>query len=137
MKYIIPVFMLIILTIGCSAALRGQGETYSGYSCRESLMHFYSRCSNVKITKEEFEQKVQFCEKELATLICDREQADLLWCMGRVEPGAYTRGGGMGVLVGRGVVISSGQSSTEDGCSCASFEGSLRKCRMEKGIFDK
>ncbi|OGP91597.1 MAG: hypothetical protein A2031_07285 [Deltaproteobacteria bacterium RBG_19FT_COMBO_43_11] len=139
MKYIIVALLLVGLLTGCSPEiLRPAGKPYSGYSCQKSLMHFYSYCSDEKLTKEEFEAKVQFCEKELATKICDKEQAALLWCMGRVEPGTYTRGGGVGVPVGTGgVVISSGQSSTLEGCSCASFEGALKKCRMEKGIFDK
>lgn len=100
-------------------------------------MHFYSRCSAEKITKEEFTAKVQFCEKELATKVCEKEQADLLWCMGRVEPGAYTSGVGLGIPVGRSVVISSGQSSTMEGCDCSTFIGDLKKCRMKLGIFDK
>src|SRR4030042_6043044 len=91
MKYMIVTLLLFSLLIGCSPEiLRPAGKPYSGYSCRESLMHFYSYCSNEKLSKEEFEAKVQFCEKELATKICDKEQAALLWCMGRVAPGTYT-----------------------------------------------
>ena len=138
MKYMIVTLLLFSLLIGCSPEiLRPAGKPYSGYSCRESLMHFYSYCSNEKLSKEEFEAKVQFCEKELATKICDKEQAALLWCMGRVAPGTYTSGGGVGVPVGRGVVISGGQSSTMEGCDCSIHTGALKKCRMEKGIFDK
>ena len=95
-------------------------------------MHFFGYCSNEKLTKEEFETKVQFCEKELATKICDKEQAALLWCMGRVEPGTYSSGGG---IFYRGFF--GGNSSVKDGCDCSSYMGELKKCRMKQGIFDK
>lgn len=138
MKHIIMSLLMISLLIGCSPEiLRQEGDPYPGYTCRESFLHFYSQCSNDKFTKEEFEAKVQNCEKELATKICGKEQAGLLWCMGRVAPGTYTRGGGIGFPVGGGVVISSGQSNTMDGCDCSEWIGDLRKCRMEKGIFEK
>jgi hypothetical protein len=132
MKLSIIALILVSLLTGCASALRSKGEVYSGYSCRESLMHFYSQCSSEKLTRESFEAKVQFCEKEFATLICEKEQADLLWCMGRVVPGTYSSGGGVyyrGFYGGGGSVV--------DGCDCSSFEGELRKCRMQKGIFDK
>jgi hypothetical protein len=131
MKYMIVALLLISLLAGCASARRSEGEPYSGYSCRESLMHFYSQCSSEKLTKEEFTAKVQFCEKELATKICDKEQADLLWCQGRVAPGAYTSGGG---YYGRGLY--GGNSSTVDGCDCSIYVGELKKCRMKKGIFE-
>lgn len=137
MKKMIVASLLASLLIGCSSALRFKGEPYSGYSCRESLMHFYSHCSDEKLTKETFEAKVQFCEKELTTKVCDKEQADLLWCMGRVLRGTYSSGGGVGVAVGHGVAISNGQSSTMDGCDCSTYTGELKKCRMKKGIFDE
>jgi hypothetical protein len=133
MKYIIVALLLVgSLTAGCSPEiLRPSGEPYSGYSCRESLMHFNSYCSNENLSKEEFDAKVKFCEKELATKICDKEQAALLWCMGRVAPGTYSRGGG---YYGRGFY--SGNSSTADGCDCSTYTGELKKCRMQKGIFE-
>lgn len=138
MKHITVFFLLVSLLIGCTSELvRPEGEPYIGYSCHESLMHFYSYCSTEEMTKEEFESKVQTCEKELGTKVCDKEQAGLLWCMGRVAPGTYSKGGGLGVAVGRGVVLSSGQSSTLDGCDCSEWKGAIRKCRMEKGIFDE
>lgn len=132
MKYVVMALLLLSLLAGCASARRSDGEPYPGYSCRESFMHFYSQCSNDKFTKDEFEAKVQVCEKELATKICDKEQAGLLWCMGRVAPGMYTIGGG---YYGGGFY--GGNSNTTDGCDCSSFIGDLRKCRMEKGIFDK
>jgi hypothetical protein len=133
MKYMIAVLLLVSLLTGCSSEImRSKGEPYSGYSCRESIMHYYSFCSSEKFTKEDFEAKVQFCEKELATKVCDKEQAVLLWCMGRVAPGTYTSGGGMYY---RGFY--GGTSSTMEGCDCSIYTGELKKCRMKKGIFDK
>jgi hypothetical protein len=131
MKYMIIVLLLISLLTGCASVRRSEGEPYRGYSCRESLMHFYSQCSTEKLTKEEFTAKVQLCEKELSTKVCDKEQADLLWCEGRVAPGSYTSGGG---YYGRGFY--SGNSSTVDGCDCSTYIGELKKCRMKKGIFE-
>ena len=64
------------------------------------------------------------CEKELATKICDREKAELLWCMGRVAPGTSIKFKGR-----KGRIV--------DGCDCSSFAGDLKKCRMQKGIFEK
>lgn len=133
MKYVMVSLLLIGLLTGCSPEiLRSKGEPYSGYSCRQSIMHYYSYCSAEKLTKEDFESKVQFCEKELATKVCDKEQAALLWCMGRVAPGTYTTGGGMYY---RGFY--GGNSSTMEGCDCSTFTGALKKCRMEKGIFEE
>ena len=132
MKYIIVTLLLFGCLIGCSSEiLRSKGEPYSGYSCRESIMHYYSYCSVEKLTKEDFEAKVQFCEKELTTKVCDKEQATLLWCMGRVVPGTYTSGGGMYYKGFYG-----GTSSTMEGCDCSLYTGDLKKCRMKKGIFD-
>jgi len=133
MKKIIVASLLVSLLIGCSPEiLRSKGQPYSGYSCKESIMHYYSYCSAEKLTKESFEAKVEFCEKELATQICDKEQAVLLWCMGRVAPGTYTTGGGMFYKGFYG-----GMTSTTEGCDCSVFVGDLKKCRMKKGIFDK
>lgn len=132
MKYATVALISIFLLTGCASLFRSKGEPYSGYSCRESLMHFYSQCSQEKLTKVEFEAKVQLCEKELATHICDKEQADLLWCMGRVAPGMYSSGGGM---IYRGLY--SGHGSMTDGCNCSTYQGEIKKCRMQKGIFDK
>ena len=137
MKYIMGTLLLVALLTGCSPEiLRSEGEPYSGYSCRESLMHFYSNCSDEKLTKEDFEAKVRFCEKDLTSKVCDKEQAALLWCEGRVARGSYTSGMGAGAPAGR-AFISSGHSSTIDGCDCSSFTGELKKCRMKKGIFEK
>ena len=135
MKYMIMTLLIVGLLAGCS--IRFKGQPYSGYDCRKSLMHYYSYCSAEKLTKEDFEAKVQLCEKELTTKDCDKEQADILWCMGRVAPGTYTSGGGVGVVVGKGVAISGGQSSTMEGCDCSIFTGALKECMMKKGIFDK
>jgi hypothetical protein len=132
MKQTIAALLSIYLLVGCSSLFRSKGEPYSGYSCRESLMHFYSQCSTEKLTKDDFEAKVQLCEKELATNVCDKEQADLLWCMGRVAPGMYSSGGGMYY---RGLY--GGHSSMTDGCDCFTFQGEIKKCQMQKGIFDK
>lgn len=135
MKIVISV-LLVTLLLGCSPEiLRPAGEPYSGYSCRQSLMHFYSYCSKDKLTKEEFDAKVAYCEKQLATKICDREQASLLWCMGRVAPGTYTQGGGY-VYGGRYGGFYTGNATVADGCDCSYYEGSVRKCRLEKGMFD-
>jgi hypothetical protein len=133
MKYIILSIFIVCLFIGCSSEImRSKGEPYSGYSCRESIMHYYSYCSTEKLTKEDFEAKVKFCEKELATKVCDKEQAALLWCMGRVAPGTYTSGGGMYYKGFYG-----GMSSTMEGCDCSIYTGDIKKCRMKKGIFDE
>jgi hypothetical protein len=135
MKYIL-VLLLLVSLLFISCAHRWNGETYPGYSCRESLMHFYSQCYDGKLTKEEFEGKVKFCEKELKTGICVKEQADLLWCQGRVLPGTYSSGGGVGVAVGKGVALSGGQSNTMEGCDCSIYTGAIKECRMKKGIFE-
>ena len=136
MKYLILSLFLVCLLSGCSREiLRSKGEPYSGYSCQESLMHFYSHCSDEKLTKEDFEAKVKVCEKELATKVCDKEQALLLCCMGRVLRGTYSSGGGVGVVSG-GVAISGGQSGTIDGCDCSAYTGEIKKCRMKQGIFE-
>jgi hypothetical protein len=130
MKYLITALILVSLLMACSS-FRGKGETYSGYSCQESLMHFYSHCYDKKLTKEEFDAKVKNCEKEFASNICDKEQADILWCMGRVEPGIYSQGG---VICSKW--FCSGSGNTTDGCDCSSFIGKLKECRMKNGIFE-
>lgn len=127
----------IVFLVACTReALRPSGEPFDGYSCRESFLHFYSRCSNESLKKEDFEAKVRFCENELATKICDKEIAALLWCMGRVEPGIYSKGSDAAFPIGKGFVFSSGKSNVKDGCDCSSFISDLRKCRMQNGIFD-
>jgi hypothetical protein len=126
MKYILVSLLLVsLLLAGCS--IRFKGQPYSGYSCRESLMHYYSHCSDEKITKEFLEEKVQLCEKELATEICDKEQARLLWCMGRAARGTYSMTPGM----------YGGGGSISDGCDCSESTAEIKKCRMKLGIFDK
>jgi hypothetical protein len=122
MKYIIIALLIIALLAGCSK--RFAGEPYSGYSCRESIMHYYSYCSAEKLTKEDFEAKVQSCEKALATKVCDKEQVDKLWCMGSAAPEKYikTRGN-------KDYVI--------DRCDCSAYEGALKECLIKIGIFDK
>jgi len=141
MKYLVTVLSFaVIFIVGCNPEiLRPAGNPYPGYSCRESIMHYYSYCSEEKISKEKFESKVKKCEEVLASKICDKEYASLLWCMGRVDPassGTYTRGGGVGAVSG-GVAISGPQkTSTMDGCSCAGFEGALKKCYRGKEMWD-
>ena len=88
-------------------------------------------CVKENITKEELELKIQDCNKALAGAVCDKEQADLLWCMGRVSPGQYSR---LGAVCSGWICFGSGD--TQDGCDCSSFAGELRKCRMQNGIFD-
>jgi hypothetical protein len=122
MKDKIFILAMLVLLSGCASA-RPEGEAYSGFSCRDSLIHFYSKCSDKNFTKEEFEGEVISCEKELETKICDREKADLLWCMGRVEPGTSIKFKGR-----KGRVV--------DGCDCSTFTGDLKKCRMQKGVFE-
>lgn len=129
MRNLLAGLALVILLTGCTL-FRGEGEVYSGYTCEKSLMHFYSYCTDKKFTKEEFEADVQFCEKEFATKICEKEQADLLWCMGRVAPGTYSQGGG---VYSQGFYI--GVGSASDGCDCSTFTGALKACRMQKGLF--
>jgi len=127
--------IVIAFMMGCSPEiLRPAGEPYSGYSCRQSLMHFYSYCSKEKLTKENFESRVEFCEKQLATKICDKEQAGLLWCMGRVEPGTYSSGGGYVYSAKHGFYT--GNASIIDGCDCGTWEGALKKCRLKKDMFE-
>ena len=104
MKNIIIALLIFGFLKGCS--IRFAGKPYSGYSCRESLLHYCSQCSDEKITKEDFEAKVQSCEKELFTKVCDKEQADILWCMGRVVRGIYSMSPGM----------DGGGGSISDGC---------------------
>jgi len=120
----------VIIFLGCASSQ--SKYPYSGYSCSESLLHFYSRCYDKKLSKEEFEEKVKNCEKELATGICVKEQADFLWCMGRVEPGSYSRGGAFGGSGGAGFA-----GPTLDGCDCSSALGDIKKCRMKQGMFDQ
>ena len=135
MRLVYVSLIVIAFMMGCSPEiLRPAGKPYSGYSCRQSLMHFYSYCSKEKLTKEDFESRVEYCEKQLATKICDREQASLLWCMGRVAPGTYSSGGGY--VYGAKHGFYTGNSTTIDGCDCGTFEGALKKCRLEKGMFD-
>ncbi len=71
MKY----FFVLLLTVslffaGCSAH-RAKGEPYKGYSCRESLIHYFSECSDEKLTKEKFEEELKNCENKLSSGICD------------------------------------------------------------------
>ncbi|OQB04026.1 MAG: hypothetical protein BWY19_01222 [bacterium ADurb.Bin212] len=136
MKKMIVSLFLVSFLLGCtSEILRPSGKPYPGYACNESLLHFYSYCSKDKFIKEEFDAKVAYCEKQLATKICDREQASLLWCMGRVVPGTYSTGGGY-VYGGKYGGFYTGNSSIADGCDCSYYEGALKKCRLEKGMFD-
>jgi hypothetical protein len=131
MRHLVASLAIVTFLVGC-ALFRGEGEFYPGYTCEKSLMHFHSYCPGKNFTKEEFEAEVKFCEKEFASKICEKEQADLLWCLGRVAQGTYTRGGG---IYYRGFY--GGGGSATDGCDCSSFDGALRVCRMKQGIFDK
>ena len=93
-------------------------------------MHFNSFCTDTKLTNEEFEAKVQDCEKDFATKICDKEQVDLLRCMGRANPGIYSSGRETYPredFFGRG--------SESDGCDCSTFLRVLEECQIKKGIF--
>jgi hypothetical protein len=130
MKYILVLLIFVSLLTGCASAPRSEGEPYSVYSCRESLMHFNSFCTDTKLTNEEYEAKVQDCEKDFATKICDKEQVDLLRCMGRANPGIYSSGRETYPredFFGRG--------SESDGCDCSTFLGVLEECQIKKGIF--
>jgi hypothetical protein len=133
MRNLVISLILISFLAGCISAVRSKGEAYPGYSCRESLMHYYSYCSNKKFTKEEFDAEIKTCEHDLTTTICDKEYADLLWCMGRVEPGTYSQGGG--IAFGGKVGIYTGNLSTTDGCDCGSYVGALKECKMKRGQF--
>ena len=135
MKYLFASLMLMILLMGCTA-FRGKGETYSGYSCRESIMHYYAYCSDQKLTKDEFEAHVTTCEENMKSQICDKELADLLWCQGRVVPGVYTKGRGV-AFGASGIGIAKGHSTTIDGCDCSTFAGAMKECRMKNGIFEE
>jgi hypothetical protein len=104
MKNIIIALLIFGFLEGCS--IRFAGKPYSGYSCWESILHCCSQCSDEKLTKEDFEAKVQSCEKKLFTKVCDKEQADLVWCMGRVVRGTYSMSPGM----------DGGGGSISDGC---------------------
>ena len=89
MKYATMALISIFLLTGCTSLFRSKGEPYSGYSCRESLMHFYSQCSQEKLTKDDFEAKVQLCEKELATTVCDKEHQACIRRVGECFTGVY------------------------------------------------
>lgn len=122
MKYLFPLLIVGCLLACTREVMRPAGKPFPGYSCQESLIHFYSNCSKEKLTKEVFEAKVKSCEDELATKICDKELAALLWCLGRVEPGTPHV---MFIPVG-------GQGS---GCDCSFYRGALKECQMKNGIF--
>ena len=130
MKYILVLLVFVSLLAGCASAPRSEGEPSSGYSCRESLMHFNSFCTDTKLTNEEFEAKVQDCEKGFATKICDKEQANLLRCMGQANPGIYSSSRGASFWED---FFSHGSES--DGCDCSTFLGALEECQIKKGIF--
>ena len=129
MKSFCLAFAVLFLMTGCSL-FREHGEYYPGYTCEKSLTHFYSYCIKTKFSKEEFETAVKSCETEFVTKICDREQADLLWCLGRVTPGVYSRQGG---IVVEGFYL--GKQSVSDGCDRSTYSGALKACRMKQGIF--
>ena len=124
--------LFVFSLFGCSNAFRSKGTPYSGYSCQESLIHYYGNCYKDKISKQEFDIKVKLCEKKLANDICEKEQADLLWCMGRVEPGTFSQSG----LVCSGWYCAVG-GSMADGCDCSAYTGKLKECQMKHGVFDE
>lgn len=132
MKYILVLLISVSLLTGCAAALRSEGEPYSGYSCEESLIHFYSFCTDKTFTKEEIDAEVRNCNNDLSSKVCDKELADVLWCMGRVVPGTFTSGGAFC----RGWICFS-NASTVNGCDCAEFTGALKECRMKLGRREK
>jgi hypothetical protein len=128
---ILSAFILsILILVGCSGS-RSKNEPYPGYSCHESLLHYYSLCTNESLSKETFDERVRDCNAALKSQVCDREKADLLWCMGRVTPGKYNKAR---MICNGWVCFSKGQ--TKDGCDCSAFVGELRKCRMQNGLFD-
>ena len=134
MKSLIVLFvsMLVIsLLSGCSNAFRSKGKPYSGYSCQESLVHYYGNCYKEKISKDEFNAKVKVCEQKLSNDICEKEQADLLWCMGRVEPGTFSQ---VGMACSGWYCVGGG--SAADGCDCSGYTGALKECQMKHGVFD-
>ena len=114
---------------------RPAGEAFPGYSCRESLIHFYSNCSSEQLTKEKLDVLVTSCEESLAAKVCDKELANLLYCMGRVVPGTYSKDSRIAFPVGR-LVIVTGQSGMKDGCDCMTFLADLKECQMRNGIFE-
>jgi hypothetical protein len=130
MKNLFVFLLILFILVGCSTAFRSKGEPYSGYSCSESLLHYYSHCVTEPIKKEDFEAKVADCKIDLASKICDKQQADLLWCLGRVEPGTYSQAT---AACFRWACFGAG--SISDGCDCSSYIAKLRECRMKKGIF--
>lgn len=115
--------IVLVLLSGCQGMLRAKGQPYRGYTCRESLVYYYSHCSTAPITQEMLESRVSTCEKNLSDGICDKELADLLWHMGRATPTTYTSPSGL---------LS---SSTYNGCDCLAPAGDLKQCQMEHGIF--
>lgn len=118
--------LIILILAGC-AAPRGKGETYPGYSCRESNIHYASRCNNGEVNPAQMEKEVAACEREMAKKICDRELADLLKCMGQAIPGSYAEGGtctGAPCLAIR---------DRYDGCDCSSQMKSVKDCRLVNG----
>jgi hypothetical protein len=130
MKYILFLLVFVRLLTGCASVPRSEGEPYSGYSCRESLMHFNSFCTDTKLTNEEFEAKVQECEKDFATKICEKEQVDLLRCLGRANPGIYSSSREASFWEDF-----FGHGSESDGCDCSTFLGALEECQIKKGVF--
>lgn len=120
MKSVMLTILTVVILSGCSA-FRQKGDTYSGASCEQSFMHFNSYCTDKKLSKIEFEAEVEKCNNVLRTEPCDKEYADLLWCMSRVSPGQYYTGGGP---YGGGGIIS-------DGCDCSSFAGALKVCKAK------
>lgn len=125
MKRMLLICLSLILLPGCSL-FRESGKPYSGYSCEGSLIHFYSYCSDKNFTKDELDADVKNCNNDLGSRVCDRELADLLWCMGRVVPGTYTKGGAFC----KGWVCFS-KARTVNGCDCSIFTGALKECRMK------
>ena len=130
MKYILVLLVFVSLLTGCASAPRSEGEPSSGYSCRESLMHFNSFCTDTKLTNEEFEAKVQESEKDFATKICDKEQTDLLRCMGQANPRIYSSSM---AAYPWGAFFDHGSEWV--GCDCSTFLEALEECQIKKGIF--
>jgi len=130
MKHILLLLVFVSLLTGCASAPRSEGEPSSGYSCRESQMHFNSFCTDTKLTNEEFEAKVQECEKDFATKICEKEQVDLLQCMGRANPGIYSSSRGASFWEDF-----FGHGSTSNDCDCSTSENLLKECQRKNGIF--
>jgi len=80
----ITVVIMVIALCGCAEAFRAKGEPYSGYSCRESIMHYVSQCIEENLSKEQFEKEWRPARRSLR------------WGSAmRNRPGFYVHGAGV------------------------------------------